>query len=469
MSAPGISLCGTQIDPEVAKACKEIALAGKYDDAIFSAFRLVEGTIQERLSSGSIGDALIAEAFDGTPPKILISTDSRDQRGIRGLFSGALSNIRNDRGHKKSPLTPCESLEACLLYLGFASFLLYLLGKDKALYPRVDSVRILGTADEPRAELRGLNLMGAQISVTAKDTPATIVRKEPSTLEVLLPLGFYGDVLVDVDGKKGRSVFCDASALGKQPENYYEVIAAEVLLYSDSDAKSKREGVVGLLLRSNEGGREFIRIVPTYSRRYESGQYVTHGPYEFGSSVPETWYVDPATGKVEYAWTGSMIMVPEVIGRLEGFKLGGISILPRGVETQLGENRCLRVLGWGRDGKIQKELDVTERVKWKSADSAIAFIDSGRLISKKLGRTRVECELDGFMASIEISVEHIIRGQRQHIFRVCGDCSKFGSTATTTCISVTKARPFTGSIRLVRSPKSSGCQRIRKLRRVLTP
>jgi hypothetical protein len=406
-----------QLHVEIIEASRAIAEAGKFDDAIFAAFRLVEATIQQRIGSTRIGEELIAEALDGNPASINISSDRRDQLGIRNLFSGALSNIRNDRGHKKTPLTPCKSLEDCVLYLGFASFLLYLLAKDKNTFPRIDSVRVLGSAEAPRAELRGINFVGSSVIVMAKDTETVVVRKEPTVLEILLPQHFFGEVAVLVDGKLGGKTFCDVSSLGKQPENYYEVIAAEVPLYSDGKASSKRREVVGLLLRSNEGSREFLRIVPTHPNRYKASHYVTHGPYEMGTSVGETWYVDPDTGNLEYAWTGSLIAVPNIVGVVGEFRLGGISILPKSVQTQLGENRCLRVTGWGRDGPVQKELDVTDRAKWKNIDPSVAFVQNGIAIPKKLGKVRVECAVESFVASVDISVEHLIKGQRVTYFQ----------------------------------------------------
>jgi hypothetical protein len=51
----------------ICDAAKDIACAGKLDDAIFAAFRVVEAEIQERISSRSIGDTLLDEAFNGVP------------------------------------------------------------------------------------------------------------------------------------------------------------------------------------------------------------------------------------------------------------------------------------------------------------------------------------------------------------------------------------------------------------------
>jgi sugar lactone lactonase YvrE len=406
-----------QLHTEIIEASRAIAEAGKFDDAIFAAFRLVEATIQDRIVSTQIGEALIREAFEGTPPRINISSDTRDQVGVRNLFSGALSNIRNDRGHKKAPLTPCESVNDCILYLGFASFLLYLLAKDKNTFPRIDSVRLLSTSEEPRAELRGSNFAGAQVVARAEGARAIVVRQEPNALEILLPKHFFGNVSVLVDGKPSGEIFCDAGSLGKQPESYYEAIAAEVTLYSDAKASKKRSDVVGLLLRSNEGAREFLRIVPTRPNCCKAGFYVTHGPYDPHTSVGETWYVDPSTGKIEYAWTGSLVTAPKIVGPVGIFKLGGISILPKSVHTQLGENRCLRVSGWGRDGSVRKEFDLTDQGKWKNLNPAIAFVQGGVVTPKRLGKTRVECEVEGFVDSVEISVEHLLNGQRATYFQ----------------------------------------------------
>ena len=54
----------------ICDAAKDIARAGKLDDAIFAAFASSEVEIQERISSRSIGDALLNEAIDGVPPRL---------------------------------------------------------------------------------------------------------------------------------------------------------------------------------------------------------------------------------------------------------------------------------------------------------------------------------------------------------------------------------------------------------------
>ena len=287
----------------------------------------------------------------------------------------------------------------------------------ESTFPRIDNVRILGTTEDPRAEIRGVNLVGADVAVTADSMAATIVRNEPTVLEILLPRGFFGNVAIRVDGKSSNSVFCDASYLGKRPNHHHKVIAAELPLYSDAKALTKRQGVVGLLLRSTDTSREFITIVPTYPSRYKAGCYVTHGPHIPGTSVGETWYIDPTSGKIEYAWTGSMMMAPTTIGPVGNFKLGGISILPNTVHTQLGENRCLRVTSWGRDGSIQEDSDVTDRVKWKNIDASVAAVRDGVLFQRNWDGYEPNASWTGTLAPFEISVEHLLRGQQTTYFQ----------------------------------------------------
>ncbi len=60
------------VHPEIPQAARAIAEAGHYDDAIFAAFRCVEGEIQERIQSASVGSILLNEAFDGPSPQVRV-------------------------------------------------------------------------------------------------------------------------------------------------------------------------------------------------------------------------------------------------------------------------------------------------------------------------------------------------------------------------------------------------------------
>jgi Protein of unknown function (Hypoth_ymh) len=402
------------IHPSIRTSSQSIAEAGKFDDAIFAAFRYVEAEIQERIRSSSIGQALLDEAFDGAAPKVIISDDARDRAGIKAIVSGALANIRNDRGHKKAPLLPCTSPADCLLYLSFASFLLYLLSKDKNTFPQIQALRVLGSYDQPRVELRGINF-GKAASVIANDAEVIVVRTTETVVEALLPPGFSGLIKIAVDGIESNELYYDAVSLRQDIGNTYEIVASELPLYEDPECDRLRSGVVGLLLCATEAGRAFLRITPTYPHRYQAGYYVSQG--QFGAEeLGETWYRDPNSGEVFYAWTGSTIATPEIIGPVGTPVLVGISILPNKVKLQDDERRTLRVLGITKDGAIRKEIDVTGLVSWRPLEADIAYVKEGIVFPKRLGRTRVECALQAFVASADVWVEHYPRSEKVTFF-----------------------------------------------------
>jgi uncharacterized protein (TIGR02391 family) len=307
------------VHPSVRSAEKAIAEEGKFDDAIFAAFRYVEAEVQTRIGSTNIGSGLLNEAFDGTAPKILISSNQHDRDGIKQLFSGALSTIRNDRGHKKAPAIPCKSLEACFYYLSFASFLLYLLSKDQNIFPYVESVRIFGTPDAPLAELRGRNFTSGAKVVTDMGK-LKINQITPTMIEVSLPQQFRGSLRIVLDESESNNVVCNAQSVNR-PNGWREVVGVDIPLYEDASCKRMRQGVVGLLLHCNDVGREFVQIFPTYPGKYKSRWYVTHGPFESGTSIAESWYRDPVTGDIHLAWSSSSIAVPQEICEAGNFGL----------------------------------------------------------------------------------------------------------------------------------------------------
>lgn len=73
------------LHPQILHASRDIAKAGKFDDAIFAAFRFVEAEIQNRIGSAGIGANLLDEAFDGVSPKIDISPDPTRPSGDEAI------------------------------------------------------------------------------------------------------------------------------------------------------------------------------------------------------------------------------------------------------------------------------------------------------------------------------------------------------------------------------------------------
>jgi hypothetical protein len=72
-SSDEIGVLLTILRPEIVESAEEQLRAELYDDAIFAAYRRVEGAVQERTGRvGSIGDTLIEQALDDA------STQCRD-------------------------------------------------------------------------------------------------------------------------------------------------------------------------------------------------------------------------------------------------------------------------------------------------------------------------------------------------------------------------------------------------------
>ena len=89
------------------------------------------------------------------------------------------------------------------------------------------------------------------------------------------------------------------------------LVEAVVPVYEDPQAASRRMDVMGLVLKTipPDGGDSHFRIFPTTRTDYEKGKQVSWewGPRQWG----ESWYRDPGTGEVKYAWTSSL----EFVGR----------------------------------------------------------------------------------------------------------------------------------------------------------
>jgi len=406
------------IHPDIVDSSQAIALAEKYDDAIFAAFRVVEDAVQQRIGSGSIGVALISEAFDASTglPKIYLSSDPRNQQGARQLFEGALSYIRNDRGHKKAPIVPCNSMASCLLYLGFASFLLYLLTRDQNIYPSIDHIRVFGSGDQPRAEVYGRNFSSiSKIKTQSGDLSPSSV--SPTVLEVLLPPGFFGEVCVITGENQSDPQLCDTRVLSDKPDTFYLVKRTDIPLYSDANCTQKRGDAVGLLLDVNEGGREFLRILPVLPRSYKAGEYVTHGPWDMDTVVAESWFIDPDSSKKVYAWTWSALSKPNILGRAGPYTMTGLRVFPDYIDVEVDERRALTVVTLERDNVITKDVVMrNDQVRWSTTDPLIAYVDKGVVIPKKLGRTQATARVGNFSSIINIHVASHPKGSISTVF-----------------------------------------------------
>jgi hypothetical protein len=144
---------------------------------------------------------------------------------------------------------------------------MHTLSRGRNRFPKAQAVRITGSCDQPRAEIRGENLEWVT-NIIAGNAPAPIVGKSQSAIEVILPSGFSG--FLDLESEHGGTteVFCDCHSLEPRIQNLYQVIAADIPLYADRHCKIRRETVVGLLYSVLESGRQHSKIIPTVSGRY---------------------------------------------------------------------------------------------------------------------------------------------------------------------------------------------------------
>jgi uncharacterized protein (TIGR02391 family) len=401
------------INPKLIEAVKSIVSIEKYDEAIFTAFRIIEASIQDQVGSTKIGRELLNYAFDEDDPKIEIYDRAGDNSCIKKLFEGSLV-IRNERGHKKTPVHPCDSFEECIRYLSFASILLELLAKCKNTLPKIKSVRIFGTSEQPRAELKGLNF-SSMTTVKTEDSALRVVRSDTGLIEVILPSKFTGYIQVYAASIGSNQIYCDCSLVDSNAENMYELISTEIVLYRELSCQNAYEGVVGGLIRATESGQSSLRIIPIPPNSYSAGVYITHGPYE-NSSIGKAWYKDPDTNDIKSAWGSSLLARPEILGSVNEWNLSGIELLPNRVMCEKGERRSLTVIGWEVDGPVRRKIDYTKRVEWTSQNEEIAFVKQGILFSKSLGKTSIDCTVGNFHSTINVNVAYFSKGEKIKYF-----------------------------------------------------
>ena len=394
---------------EIAATSKQIAEAGKYDDAIFAAFRYVESQLQQRLGSSSIGQPLIKEAFDGAPPRIQIGSPI-NYLSIQMLFSGALGHIRNDRGHNQ-PSVPCTTEAACISYLHFAALLLYLLSKDNALRPRVDSIIVHSVQNNGHIALIGDNLQ-RELELWADGALLTIAQQSATTLEAQLPEGFFGEIALVFEGDPIFTALCDARPSELLNDTIYEVLYADLTLFRDSHAQEKIPDAVAVVVQAYSKSLTYTCLFPTLPREYQRGEFLTSGTWNKQRILQESWYRDPITGNVGIAWNSSMLWQPEIIGNQNNIVLSGLQVLPPSLSIDPSEVRTLAVIGTQSIGRFRREVNLTNEAHWESSAQDIAFVKHGVVRAKTFGSATVSSEVQGFRAETVVRVEQHTRGNQ---------------------------------------------------------
>lgn len=113
------------IHPDISAVSKKLFDDGYYSHATFEAFKYLDSVVKNLAGMDESGHKLMMNAFNEAAPKIkltdLVTTSDKDeQMGFRFMLAGAMSGIRNPRGHEI--LT--DPIDRSLDHLSLASVLL---------------------------------------------------------------------------------------------------------------------------------------------------------------------------------------------------------------------------------------------------------------------------------------------------------------------------------------------------------
>jgi hypothetical protein len=106
-------------------------------------------------------------------------------------------------------------------------------------------------------------------------------------------------------------------AIKALPQERHTVHQNNVDLYSDPECQELREDCKGVILESLSAGGAITayRIFPTTRDQYEKGMRVSwtwNGSRQWG----DTWYRDPESHEIRYAWSSSVEFVGRDLDRL---------------------------------------------------------------------------------------------------------------------------------------------------------
>lgn len=113
------------IHPDIAQVSLKLFDDGHYAQSTFEAFKYLDNQVKAISGVEDTGFSLMMSAFNEAGTGIRITdlvtmSDKDEQRGFRHIFAGAMSGIRNPRGHDNRS----DTLELCLDHLSLASVLL---------------------------------------------------------------------------------------------------------------------------------------------------------------------------------------------------------------------------------------------------------------------------------------------------------------------------------------------------------
>jgi uncharacterized protein (TIGR02391 family) len=112
------------LHPTVIAAASDLFTDGHYSQAIFEAFKALEGRVRSQSDLDLYGRDLMTQAFATSGP-INVAVEKGqsgkdEQEGFRFIFMGVIQGIRNPKGHE---LVKQSEAQRALEYLAIASIL----------------------------------------------------------------------------------------------------------------------------------------------------------------------------------------------------------------------------------------------------------------------------------------------------------------------------------------------------------
>ncbi|MDP0927324.1 TIGR02391 family protein [Paracoccus onubensis] len=113
------------VHPDISAVCLKLFDNGHYSQATFEAFKLLDNAVKNLSGMNESGFKLMMTAFAEASPKVQLTalatqSEVNEQSGYKFIFAGAMSAIRNPRGHDIN----IDPIDRCLDHLSFASVLL---------------------------------------------------------------------------------------------------------------------------------------------------------------------------------------------------------------------------------------------------------------------------------------------------------------------------------------------------------
>lgn len=88
------------------------------------------------------------------------------------------------------------------------------------------------------------------------------------------------------------------------PHTVHTVFISDIQIFSDPEGKQQRQDVKGVMLTKSMSGIINAKIYPTTQSFYKEGMKVSW-KWNMNKKWGESWYKDPTSKEVKYAWTSS--------------------------------------------------------------------------------------------------------------------------------------------------------------------